>query len=195
MIYVKVEHNFFKKETLNETAKAYSDFLSDTATPGDYIYIMKVPKKFYQYKNRYGQAVEMPLFKTIDSNREQGVLINSFVYGMVDIANKKLTLHKNPNYSQSYNPEGLIFSEDQLARMKNAKSSIPEYTSAAERELFTFEELVKKDKKSGYWNEACQYHGISSGSGSNIKTKQSMLDYLKSLRSSIKPEGQGRKGG
>ena len=146
---------------------------------------MKIPKKFYSYTNRYGQAVEMPLFKTTDSSRENGVLINSFVYGMVDITDGKLTLHKNSNYSQNYNPEGLIFSRDQLERMKTAKSSIPEYTSAAEREHFTFEELVKKDKKSGYWNEACQYHGIPYGSRSNIKTRQSMLDYLKSLRSSI----------
>lgn len=184
----------FRKETVNKTAKAYSDWLSGTATPNNYVYVMRIPKKFYHYTDRYGQAIEMPLFKTTDPNRKNGVLINSFVYGMVDITDKKLILNKNSNYGQNYNPEGLIFSEDQLEKMKYAGSSIPEFTKAEEREHFTFEELVKMDKKSGYWNEACQYHGIPYNSGSNTKTKQSMLEYLKSLRGSIKPEAQGRKG-
>lgn len=158
-----------------------------------YIFILKIPKRYYLYTNRYGEKYEMPIFKQTKNNDgihgNSSIVINELIYGVLD-RNSNTNIILNPNYNEKYNPNGLSYSDEQEIEMEQYGINLSEYRKRTGTNK-NYEELKKIDEKTGYWSNICKYYGIPYTSQPN--TKKSSIPFFKKIREELSKELNNKK--
>jgi hypothetical protein len=128
-----------------------------------YVYIVKIPKRYYCYINRYGEKYEMPVFKQTKSSDglhgNMSYFINNLVYGVFDSLNPSKGIIKNALYNTKYNPNGLSYSVEQLDQMKDDGLDLTWYESRTGIER-DFNELKEIDDKLATYKIICEHYNI-----------------------------------
>jgi len=193
----------FRCNTLEESAKKYSEYLGRISSTGNkYIYIVKVPKRYYCYTNRHGQKYEMPIFKCETDNLSDTVLINNLIYGVLMAQSDNLFLDKNPYYNPIYNPNGLLYSIEQEENLKLYDNYYELSESASTRQNLNFSQLKSLDEKNETFKEVCDYYRIpylnnitnqSINKATNNIDLSNAKQFLRSLFSKRKVDSNERK--
>ena len=116
------------------------------------VFLIKIPKDYLgKSKEENGSYLPVPLLKIDweDENNKNIKFINYLIEGIYNKDDDTFT--KNPNFSLVFNPEGLVFANDQINNFRDLnKNTWVSY--ANERAKFTYEQLVKADEATKTWN-------------------------------------------